>query len=345
MGKLRIGVIEADMSSRQLNEEHKMEAEKAFIIQTQKLNPNLDKIHKHYDQVLSRYFNQDGSPKEEFFENVSCYNCGSTECTSEFTINRFRHVRCARCGMVYVTPRLKERILHDSYNEEDYNAVYRFKLIPALDYRRETIGRRKYRQIQSYFNKPGSVLDIGCGLGELLSVFDENGWSCLGVEFNQFAANFAREKFELNIVQKSILGFEPGEQSFDCVMLWGTLEHFTQPNKVLEKVYQLLRDGGLLVLEVPNSDSILVRYYEKFGGYIDRIIEGDRHIMLFSINALRQMTERCGFKLAHLQSNGLDIDTLLRLNNQTCDPQIITQVQYAIDEALCGDLLRGFWQK
>ena len=57
------------------------------------------------------------------------------------------------------------------------------------------------------------------------------------------------------------------------------------------------------------------------------------------------MTERCGFKLAHLQPNGRDIDTLLRLTNQTRDPEIIAQIQSAIDEALCGDLLRGFWRK
>jgi len=322
-----------------------MKAEKDFIIRTQELNPNLDKIREHYDKVLSRYFDQDGSPKEEFFENVSCYNCGSTEYASEFTISQFRHVRCANCGMVYVTPRLKERILHDSYNEEDYDALYRFKLMPALNYRREVIGRRKYKQISSYFEKPGGVLDIGCGLGELLSVFDENGWSCLGVEFNKFAASFAREKLGLNIIQESIFNFEPGEQRFDCIMLWGVLEHFAQPIKVLEKVYQLLQEGGLLVLEVPSGDSILVRYYEKFGGYIDRIIEGDRHIMLFSVNSLQQMTERCGFKLTRLQSNGLDIDTLLRLSNQTCAPQIIAQIQYAIDEVLCGDLLRGFWRR
>ena len=128
-------------------------------------------------------------------------------------------------------------------------------------------------------------------------------------------------------------------------MLWGVLEHFTQPLNVLEKAYELLSDGGLLVLEVPSGDSVLVRYYEAFGGYIDRIIEGDRHIMLFSSRALQQMTERCGFKLVHFQSNGLDIDTLLRLNGQSCDSQIVSQIQHAIDEAMCGDLIRGFWRK
>ncbi len=322
-----------------------MSTEQNFVISTQELNPNLEKIHEHYDNVLSRYFNQDGSPKEEFFENISCYNCSSTEHTSEFIISRFQHVRCANCGMVYVTPRIKDQILHDSYNEDDYNILYKSKLIPSIDYRREVIAKRKYEQVSAYFEKPGSILDIGSGLGEVLSVFKENGWTCLGVEFNELASGFAREKFGLNIIRKSIFDFESGEESFDCITLWGVLEHFTQPMQVLQKAYDLLRDGGLLVLEVPSGDSILVRYYERFGGYIDRIIEGDRHIMLFSVDSLRQMTERCGFNLVHLQSNGLDIDTLLRLNDQARDPQIIAKIQQAVDEALCGDLIRGFWRK
>jgi 2-polyprenyl-3-methyl-5-hydroxy-6-metoxy-1,4-benzoquinol methylase len=322
-----------------------MKQEENPIIRTQELNPNLDKIHEHYQKVLSRYFNRDDSPKDEYFESVNCYNCGETKYTAEFTINRFRHVRCARCGMVYVSPRLKETILHDAYNEEDYNAAAKYKLIPAVEYRREVIGRRKYQQIAAYFKKPGSILDIGCGLGEVLSIFDENDWDCLGVEFNELSAGYAREKFGLNIVRESIFDFKPARQKFDCIMLWGVLEHFTRPVSVLEKVYQLLRSGGLLVLEVPNGDSLLVRYYEKYGGYIDRIIEGDRHIMLFSPEALRQMTERCGFKLVHLQANGLDIDTLLRLNKQARDPQLVSQMQSALDGMLHGDLLRGFWRK
>jgi 2-polyprenyl-3-methyl-5-hydroxy-6-metoxy-1,4-benzoquinol methylase len=308
-------------------------------------NPNLDIIHQLFYQRVSKYFDSNDLPKAEYFEEVSCYNCHSTEVASEFVIARFRHVRCARCGMVYVSPRIKETTLHDSYDKEDYAEHYRLKLIPSLDYRREVLDRRKYNQILAYFDRPGTVLDIGCGLGDLLSVFKENGWSCLGIEFNKFAAGFARERFGLNIIDRSIFDFNPSEAQFDCIMLWGVLEHFTRPAEVLDRVYQLLRKGGLLVLEVPNADSILVRYYEQFGGYVDRIIEGDRHIMLFSIQSLKEMNSRVGFNLVHLQSNGLDLDTLLRLNNVQCPKELISHLQYAVDQSMCGDLLRGFWKK
>lgn len=101
------------------------------------------------------------------------------------------------------------------------------------------------------------------------------------MEFNEFAANFAEERFGLQIINRSIIEFDPQEEQFDCIMMWGVLEHLPQPQAVLDKVYQLLRANGVLVLEVPSADSILVRYFERFGGYVDRIIEGDRHICCF----------------------------------------------------------------
>ena len=49
-----------------------MTNEDNLILSTRELNPNLDKIHEHYQRVLARYFNEDGSPKKEQFEDVAC---------------------------------------------------------------------------------------------------------------------------------------------------------------------------------------------------------------------------------------------------------------------------------
>ena len=318
---------------------------KIDTVDTNLTNPNLDKIHDLFYKRVSKFFDAAGSPKAELFENVKCYNCHSTSIASEFTIARFRHVRCSNCGMVYVSPQIKASLLHDSYNEDDYTEHYRLKLIPSIEYRRNVLGSRKYNQIAAYFERPGSILDVGCGLGDLLSVFKANGWSCQGIEFNKFAANFGNTQFAVNIIAKSIFDFTPEDHQFDCIMLWGVLEHFSEPVAVLGKLYQLLKPGGLFVLEVPSADSVLVRYFERYGGHIDRIIEGDRHIMLFSVRSLKEMTQRAGFKLVHLQSNGLDMDTLARLNKEACSAEFITRVQSSIDECLSGDLLRGFWRK
>jgi hypothetical protein len=67
--------------------------------------------------------------------------------------------------------------------------------------------------------------------------------------------------------------------------------------------------------------------------------------MLFSVQSLKEMTGQVGFHLVHLQTNGLDLDTLLRLNGVACPKELVSRLQYAVDESMCGDLLRGFWKK
>ena len=114
------------------------------MIDDSKINPNLDKLHEHFKAVLDKYFDGD-KPITEYFEEVRCYNCGSKETDSSFIIDRFRHVRCRECGMVYTSPRLKEEITHDLYNDRVYDDSYKIKLIPSIDYRRNILGANKYK--------------------------------------------------------------------------------------------------------------------------------------------------------------------------------------------------------
>lgn len=318
-----------------------------MLIDEKQINPNIAALSSYFNEKISSYFMEDGSSKKKYFEKTKCYNCGAVDYSSDFTVNRFRHVRCKGCGMVYVNPRFRKQIAHNLYSESDYAESFKIKHIPSIDYRRNVLGRNKYKQIMDYFSKPGKVLDIGCGLGEVLSVFKENGWDCTGIEFNSFNANYASEKFGLRIINKSI--FNADEffgKSYDLIMLWGVLEHLYDPKKILRKIHKLLAINGLLVIEVPSADSVLVRFVEATLKPVDRIVEGDRHIMLFSLASLKQMTGACGFEPVKIISNGLDIATINRLyTGKSMDKEGISMLQSVLDESYQGDLLRGFFKK
>lgn len=316
-----------------------------FVPDASRLNPNLDLVHREFEAHLNRYFDPQGRPIPEYFEETPCYNCGSRRVENEFVVARFRHVRCGWCGMVYVNPRLRDDLGHDSYTENHYTETYRLKLIPALPYRTTVINPRKYAQLMECTSAPGSILDVGCGLGDFLYECQKHGWTTLGLELNPFAAEYARREFGLEVLTKSIFDFEPAGAYYDCIALWGVLEHFTRPLAVLQKLHGLLRPGGLLLLEVPSGDSFLVRYFERYGGHVDRIIEGDRHIMLFSVKAFREMTAKAGFRELRLQSNGLDLDTLKRLHSLELDREVAARWQSILDQILAGDLLRGFFTR
>ena len=129
-------------------------------------------------------------------------------------------------------------------------------------------------------------------------------------------------------------------------MLWGVLEHFYDPSKILKKINELLKDDGILVIEVPSGDSMLVRYFEQNPQSVDRIIEGNRHIMLFSVRSFMEMAEKSVFKPVSIKSNGLDITTLNRLIlNNALTLSSINVLQVLLDKSLQGDLLRGFFKR
>jgi len=312
-----------------------------------KVSPNLPELSSYFVEKTKMFFNEDGSFNMKYFENVECYYCSSNKFVNEFFDKYgFRHVRCSICGMVCVNPRLKKEIGHDLYAQDDYNQFYKIKLLPSLDYRRNVLGVNKYNQIIDVLGRDkGRVLDIGCGLGEMLSVFKENGWDTLGVEFNPFASDYARENFGISVINKSIYDFDESHK-FDAIMLWGVLEHLYDPSNILNKCHSLLREDSLLVLEVPSADSFLVRYVEATGKEVDRIIEGHKHLMLFTAASFKGMLEKSGFGCRRLLSNGLDIATVNSLFlEKTLSDKSIGIMQGVLDESMQGDLLRGFFSK
>ena len=149
----------------------------------------------------------------------------------------------------------------------------------------------------------------------------------------------------MNIINRNIYDFDSSEK-YDVIMLWGVLEHLSEPIKILKKVHELLTDTSILLLEVPSADSVLVRYYERTQKHVNRIIEGDRHIMLFSVQGFMEMTEKAGFSPVEILSNGLDISTLNRLElNNKLELTQVNELQALLDNSLQGDLLRGFFRR
>ena len=41
--------------------------------------------------------------------------------------------------------------------------------------------KKRYEKLIKYFDKEGSVLEIGCANGIFLNEFSKNGWECIGV--------------------------------------------------------------------------------------------------------------------------------------------------------------------
>lgn len=90
-----------------------------------------------------------------------------------------------------------------------------------------------------------SILDIGCGTGEFLSVCKEKGWKTKGIEPNDNARAQGIKNYSLDIEGEEALK-DLGSQ-FSVISMWHVLEHVHQLNDRVKQIYSLLQSGERLL--------------------------------------------------------------------------------------------------
>lgn len=307
------------------------------------VKPNFDNLKNVWSNMLKKFFDANGVLKSEYSQVVNCPYCGSLQSRKEFLLNGFNHVECTECQTLYVTPRLKNSSIEELYSDEYYSEFYQNSMLPAFETRKEKIGKRKFNQVieLSRLNS-GRVLDIGCGIGEVSDVFLDNGWETHVTEMNNRAHQWLLTRNHHEVFHGTFDDYQTTEK-FDVIMAWGVVEHVVDPHQFLSKVKKLLKPGGLFVSEVPHGNCLLVDYSRNTGLDPERILMGEQHIVLYSKKAYEQIHMKAGLKPLHVQTNGLDLSTILKINNQKLDEKVILDIQKSIDDNLYGDLLRGFW--
>ena len=294
---------------------------------------------------ISRRFLSDGQLSPEFAVVVPCPCCGSREVRDGFALKGFSHGTCCDCGTVYVSPRLTDDCLEELYSADYYDALYNTSLIPMFDQRVQMIGRSKFAEVVRHrgTDLAGRVLDIGAGIGEVLEVFHQSGWSTHAIEMNGVAADWLASRGHDQVFRGPLGSDGSPSGPFEVVMAWGVVEHVVDPDDFLRQVRALLAPGGLFVSEVPNGQSLLVDVVRETGLDPGRIVMGEQHITLYSETAYRRVHERNGLKPVHIQTNGLDVSTVLERSGVEVPDWLLRAVQGSIDTRGQGDLLRGFW--
>ena len=106
-----------------------------------------------------------------------------------------------------------------------------------------------------------SVLDIGCGRGELSNRLYEMGAKVVGVDYSRDAIDIASSTFSGNVGSRlkylceDVLTF-PNEEKYDRIIMADVVEHIEQEalDALLQKVSKLLNDNGyLLIHTAPNK--------------------------------------------------------------------------------------------
>lgn len=137
-----------------------------------------------------------------------------------------------------------------------------------------------------------SILDVGCGTGELLGYFKNKGWATMGIEPNDKARAIAYNNNDGNIYGEDHLA-ELKPKSFDIITLWHVLEHVEHLNTRMEELKRLIKKGGSLVFALPNINSPDSKKYGAFWAALDV----PRHLYHFNEKSFKKLLAKHGLKL------------------------------------------------
>lgn len=103
-----------------------------------------------------------------------------------------------------------------------------------------------------HFQKPASLLDVGCGVGNFLSVAKKRGWRVTGVEPSSTACALSQKNIpDAPIFPGTLLELSSPRGAFEMITFWDSLAHIPEISKTLSRAWELLTPGGLLVIKSP----------------------------------------------------------------------------------------------
>ncbi len=194
---------------------------------------------------------------------MNCPLCYS-ESKWAFKVKGYNLLDCVECGHRFVELQADESHVATVYDDPYFTgggAGYSDYLIEAKMLRQR--GAMYAKKLRRYTSIPGKCLDVGAAAGCILQGFVDAGWRGVGLEPNENMAQSGRELFGLDIRQGSLECFQTDEK-FDLIVMIQVVAHLYDPRRAFEKVAGLLEEGGQLLIETWNRDSLYAKLLGKY---------------------------------------------------------------------------------
>lgn len=227
---------------------------------------------------------------------MNCKLCGARDLPLFYTQGdkrQYRFYRCPQCRLVVYDTRT-------GVNQEKY-------ILTRVDPRAPTRQNRGHRQTYAFIRRhaphKGRLLDLGCGDGTVLWLAREDGWEVKGIELFPEHVRLVRETLGLDVDVSDITAYRGVHEAWDCVVLTHVLEHLPDPVGALRKIHDLLKPGGVGVLEFPNIDA----FDAGLRRLLERLHVHRRHYAATYVPGHVQEFCRASFAFAAKQA-GLDLE-------------------------------------
>ena len=223
---------------------------------------------------------------------MSCYLCnsknyfkrsGSVRDDSNIDI-----LECSVCGLVYLSS--LSHIKEGHYEESGMHSA-ELKIEKWLQESKEDDNRRYEFVKGKIANK--TLLDFGCGAGGFIEIVKQYAKKVSGIELEK-ALQPSFKKRGLKVFPNMLEAQKEGLK-YDLITAFHVVEHLHNPKRVLKELSKLLNEEGEIIIEVPNSDDVLLTLYENNG--FQNFSYWSHHLFLFNEKTMTELVKQAGLKL------------------------------------------------
>jgi 2-polyprenyl-3-methyl-5-hydroxy-6-metoxy-1,4-benzoquinol methylase len=140
----------------------------------------------------------------------------------------------------------------------------------------------------------GHLLEIGCGTGGFLRLAEQH-FDVECIDISKYAIESIRPHFGERVKVHNVELHPLPKEQYDVVVAYNILEHLRHPQKVVERIFNSLKTGGLMIGSVPNNQRLVGGAVTQLGNFFDRT-----HISTFSPSVWERIFTHAGFQQVSL---------------------------------------------
>jgi 2-polyprenyl-3-methyl-5-hydroxy-6-metoxy-1,4-benzoquinol methylase len=254
------------------------------------------------ERAVDAKFGQRLEHEEALLKSEVCPHCGSasalfrssSDVNNNSTREMFHYYRCSGCSLVFM-----------ANIPTDMAPFYRkgYQPLPGgVAELRKLAGKEKFRlDALLKLKATGKLLEIGPWIGIFSINAKDAGFEVEAIENDQTCIEFLRNAVGIKAFQSNnpadMLAGMAGQ--YDVIVLWHSLEHLPTPWLVIENAAKALKQGGILLVAIPNIDG----YDSRVMGAKWLHLDAPRHLYFYPPEALSALCRRFQLVPRHMSTD------------------------------------------